>query len=151
MNMISNRLLPPSASDVDLARASGQALLQFSTSTSPVTLKVTDAQREVPIEVPVGAIALLQNILATMAAGKGLTLIPEHAELTTVQAADVLNISRPHLTKLLKENQIPCHMVGTHRRVLMEDVMAYKQRKDEARAKALDALVADAQAQGMGY
>ena len=151
MNMISNRLLPPNASDADLARASGQALSQFSGSKSPVTLKVTDAQREVPIELPVGAIALLQDILATMAAGKGLTLIPEHAELTTVQAADVLNISRPHLTKLLKENQIPFHMVGSHRRVLMEDVMAYKQQKDRARSKALDALVADAQAQGMGY
>ena len=86
-----------------------------------------------------------------MAAGQGVTIIPENAELTTVQAAGVLNVSRPFLIKLLEDNAIPHRKVGKHRRVKMEDVMAYKARVDKDRETVLDALVADAQEQGMGY
>ena len=86
-----------------------------------------------------------------MAAGQGVTIIPENAELTTVQAAEVLNVSRPFLIELLEDNAIPHRKVGKHRRVRMEDVMAYKARIDHDREAVLDALVADAQEQGMEY
>jgi excisionase family DNA binding protein len=112
---------------------------------------VIDRGQEAPIELPAVAVDLLLDILGAMAAGQGVTIIPENAELTTVQAAGVLNVSRPFLIKLLEDNAIPHRKVGKHRRVRMEDVLAYKARIDRDREAVLDALVADAQEQGMGY
>ena len=91
------------------------------------------------------------NILEAMAAGQGVSIIPENAELTTVQAASVLNVSRPYLIKLLAEKAIPHRKVGKHRRILMEDVMTYKRQTDQEREAILDQLAQDAQEEGMGY
>ena len=91
------------------------------------------------------------DILEAMAAGQGITVIPQNAELTTVQAAEVLNVSRPFLIKLLDQEKIPHRKVGRHRRVLMEDVMNYKAAIDAQREAILDRLAAEAQEQGMGY
>ena len=91
------------------------------------------------------------DILEAMAAGRGITIIPENAELTTVQAAEVLNVSRPFLIKLLEEEKIPYRKVGKHRRIRMEDVMTYKTAIDQEREAVLDQLVAEAQEQDMGY
>jgi excisionase family DNA binding protein len=91
------------------------------------------------------------NILEAMAAGRGVTIIPENAELTTVQAADVLNVSRPFFIKLLENGAIPHRKVGKHRRVRMEDFMAYKERIDREREAVLDQLAAQAQEFDMGY
>jgi excisionase family DNA binding protein len=101
--------------------------------------------------VPPGAVLLLMDILEAMASGRGVTIIPENAELTTVQAADVLNVSRPFLIRLLEQKALPSRKVGTHRRVRMEDVMTYKARIDADREAVLDQLVAEAQENGMGY
>ncbi len=86
-----------------------------------------------------------------MAAGKGVALVPLDAELTTVQAAEVLNVSRPYLLKLLDQKAIPHRKVGTHRRIRMEDVMNYKNAIDREREKVLEQLTQEAQALDMGY
>ena len=91
------------------------------------------------------------DILEAMAAGRGVTIIPENAELTTVEAADVLNVSRPFIIKLLDEGAIPHRKVGKHRRIRMDDVMNYKAKIDAEREAALDQLVAEAQEHDMGY
>jgi excisionase family DNA binding protein len=114
-------------------------------------MKVIESGREHPIELPAGAVALLMDILEAMAAGRGVTIIPENAELTTVQAANLLNVSRPFLIKLLDEKAIPHRLVGRHRRVLMDDVMAYKSAIDREREAVLDQLTAEAQEHDMGY
>ncbi len=72
-----------------------------------------DRGQEAPIELPAVAVDLLLDILGAMAAGQGVTIIPENAELTTVQAAGVLNVSRPFLIKLLEDNAIPHRKVGS--------------------------------------
>ncbi len=151
MTALAHRQPPPSAQEAALARSSGQSLSRLIRKSQPVTLKVTDADHEQPIELPPGAVLLLMDILEAMAAGRGITLIPENAELTTVQAADVLNVSRPFLIKLLEEKALPCRKVGAHRRIRMEDVMAYKARIDANREAVLDQLVAEAQEHDMGY
>ena len=142
---------PPSVQDAALARASGQMLARFSRKNRPPSLRVQDNTDAPTIDLPTGAVNLLMDILEAMAAGRGVTLIPQNAELTTVQAAEILNVSRPFLIKLLESKEIPYRKVGKHRRVKMEDVMAYKDRIDKERESILDALVADAQENNMGY
>ena len=151
MTALAHRQPPPSVQEAALARSSGQSLARLIRKNRPLKLKVTDADQEQPIELPPGAVLLLMDILEAMAAGRGITLIPENAELTTVQAADVLNVSRPFLIKLLEEKAMPCRKVGAHRRIRMEDVMAYKARIDADREAVLDRLVAEAQEHDMGY
>jgi excisionase family DNA binding protein len=151
MTMLAHRELPPSQQDVELARASGQRLSRYADAKSPLRLRVADSGQDEPIELPAGAVGLLMEILEAMAAGRGVTLIPENAELTTVQAASVLNVSRPFLIKLLDEGALPHRKVGKHRRVRMEDVMAYKKRIDEEREAVLEELTREAQEQEHGY
>ncbi|WP_030008102.1 helix-turn-helix domain-containing protein [Picosynechococcus sp. NKBG042902] len=103
------------------------------------------------IDIPSGAFRLLQEILVQMAGGNAVTLIPIHAELTTQEAADILNVSRPFLIKLIENQEMPYRKVGTHRRILFKDVMDYKQKIDSQRMQALDELTQEAQELGLGY
>lgn len=149
--MVTYRQLPPSEGESRLARTSKQLLSRYAREDQSLSLRVIDAEQDQPIELPAGAVALLMDILGAMASGQGITLIPENAELTTVQASDILNVSRPFLIKLLENGQIPYRKVGKHRRIRMEDVMNYRQAIDREREAVLDQLVADAQEQDMGY
>jgi excisionase family DNA binding protein len=94
---------------------------------------------------------LLTHILTEMAEGNAVTMIPIHAEMTTQEAADFLNVSRPHLISLLEKREIPFHKVGTHRRVRFQDVQDYKDRLTANRSQALDDLARVSQELGMGY
>ena len=145
------RQRPPTSQESTLARTSRQLLSRYAQENQPLTLRVIDADQAEPIELPAGAVAMLMDILDAMAAGRGITLIPENAELTTVEAADILNVSRPFLIKLLEEGQIPYRKVGRHRRVRLEDVVNYKKAIDREREEVLDQLAADAQQHDMGY
>jgi excisionase family DNA binding protein len=147
----SNRQSPPTANEVAMARGSWQRLSRYRGRVGSLSIRVVDADQDQPLELPAGAVALLMDILEAMAAGRGVSIIPENAELTTVQAAAILNVSRPYLIKLLAEGAIPYRKVGKHRRILMEDVMTYKNRIDQEREAVLDQLAADAQANDMGY
>jgi excisionase family DNA binding protein len=145
------RQSPPTAQEAALARVSGQRLSRFRNRSRPLSIRIVDAEQEQPLELPAGAVTLLMDILEAMAAGRGVSIIPENAELTTVQAAAILNVSRPYLIKLLTEGSLPHRKVGKHRRILMEDVMNYKNRIDHEREVVLDQLAAEAQENNMGY
>ena len=151
MATLEHRSPPPTAQDAAIARMSGQTLSRYTKREAPLLLRVTDAEQEAPIELPAGAVALLMDILEAMAAGRGVTIIPENAELTTVQAAQMLGVSRPFLIKLLEEGALPHRKVGKHRRIRLEDVTAYKAQIDKEREEVLNQLAAEAQAHGMGY
>ena len=100
---------------------------------------------------PRQALALLRDILVEMAQGNAVTIVPTHAELTTQEAANILNVSRPHLVKLLNEGVIAYSKTGTHRRIRYQDLMAYKAERDQRSKEALDALTEQAQQFDMGY
>jgi excisionase family DNA binding protein len=101
------------------------------------------------IELPEGIHELLVSIVENLKAGNGVTVIPMHAELTTVEAAELLNVSRPFLIKQLEAGALPYHMVGTHRRLRLADVRAYRDRMDEQAEKALAAMTAEAEDLGL--
>ena len=94
------------------------------------------------VAIPAAAAVLLERILAEMAQGNSVTLMPVHAELTTQQAADILKVSRPFLVERLEKGEIPFRLVGTHRRIRLADVMRYKEQSDRRRLDALEKLAA---------
>lgn len=100
---------------------------------------------------PRQALILLRDLLAEMAQGNAVTVVPTHAELTTQEAANLLNVSRPHLVKLLEEGRIPFAKIGTHRRIRYQDLIAYRQQRDQESAAMLDELTRQAQEHDMGY
>ena len=138
----------PTEDEARLASESSRQLARYSQR----DLKIRIAgKKEETITLPAPAVRLLVRLLSEMASGNAVALVPVHAELTTQQAADALGVSRPFLVKLLDEGKIPSRKVGTHRRVLFSDLLAYRQRVDQNRLKALDELAAQAQELKMGY
>jgi excisionase family DNA binding protein len=148
------KAVPPTAADAQLALESSRRLTQFLAARPKKALRVRiepENEPEESISIPVTAFRLLNSILTEMAKGNAVTLIPVHAELTTQQAADILNVSRPFLIEQLEKGVIPCRKVGTHRRVMFKDLMEYKQTMDHNRLKALEELSVIDQELGLGY
>lgn len=143
----------PSDKEMELAQNSSRVLSSLSLNKSKDIVISLDTGKQHPTHVtlPASAFKLLVNILTQMAEGNAVTLIPIHAELTTQEAADLLNVSRPYLIRLLEEKKIPFRKVGTRRKVLFQDLIAYKHTIDDARRKVLDDLAQEAQDLGMGY
>jgi excisionase family DNA binding protein len=143
----------PSDDDIALARESGRVLstvLQTRAETQQIDLH-DDTGAVRTVRIPTTALRLLLDVLTEIGQGNAVSIIPIHAELTSQEAADVLNVSRPFLVQLLERGDIPFHKTGTHRRVRYQDVIAYKERIDAQRRKALDELAAQAQDLNMGY
>jgi excisionase family DNA binding protein len=103
------------------------------------------------LQLPTFAAKLLLDALTALAEGHAVTVVPVPAELTTQQAADLLNVSRPYLIKLLDDRQLPYRRVGNRRKVLLEDVLSYKRRDDMHRQSVLDELAREAQDIGLSY
>ena len=101
------------------------------------------------VGLPAAAVRVLMRVLEEMAQGNAITIIPVHAELTTQEAADLLDISRPSLIQLLDEGKIDFRKVGTHRRVRFQSLLAYKRKADADRRAALAELAAYDQELGL--
>ena len=140
----------PSAETASLARESATALSRLLREHPEIDRAQVRLDHE-DLILPRAALDLLRKLLAEMAQGNAVTIVPVHAELTTQEAADMLNVSRPYLVKLLTEEQIPHTMVGSHRRVRLRDLLIYKQKQDEQSREALSKLAEQAQDLDMGY
>lgn len=137
---------PATPEESELARESSRLLAACIGRGKTARLRVIDSDGE--IEVPVQALRMLVDILNNMAAGNAVSLVPIHAELTTQQTADFLNVSRPHVVGLLERGELPHHKVGTHRRVYFRDLMTYKSAQLANSKARLTELAQQAQEQG---
>ena len=146
--------LVPSERETEEAKVSSRMLSPSIRRNRPLTFRSVDetaAEQETIITLPANAARLLLEILVQMAEGTAVTLLPTQAELTTQQAAAILNVSRPFLVRLLEHGQIPYRKVGTHRRILLRDVIAYQEGTDTARVRSLDELANLSQELNLGY
>lgn len=100
---------------------------------------------------PGHVLQILLDVLSEMSQGNAISLIHYHQELSTQEATNLLNVSRPFLVKLLEQGDIPFRKVGAHRRVLLQDILDYKETIDQQRNKVLDELAQLSQDEGMGY
>ena len=98
---------------------------------------------------PASIYQFLTELLALLGEGKCVHIVQNQAKLTTVEAAALLGMSRQFLVNLLERNEIPHHLVGTHRRIYASDVLAYKAKRDSARKTALRDLVTSEVAEGL--
>jgi excisionase family DNA binding protein len=145
---ISMQPLIPTSQDIDIAKQYGQKLASYRQKKFPVCLQMSQNET---IPLPAYAIDIITDIFEKIASGETITIISQSTELTTAQAAKMLYVSRPFLIKQLEEGKIPFRKVGRHRRIRLEDIVAYKNNIDNQREKALEALTLMAQQENMGY
>jgi len=136
----------PDESDSELAATASRELARAAKAS--ISVRMDDGT---DLQLPKLVTPLLIKILTEMAQGNAVTLIPLHAELTTQEAANLLNISRPFLNKLLDRGALKFHKIGTHRRIRFSDLEEYRQAREQERAAAMEALAEQAQELGMGY
>lgn len=141
----------PDSQAVELA-ASAAVALKAHLSAHPsaaARLRLGSAENETQVVVPEAAFALLVTVLEELARGNSVAMAAVQKELTTQQAADLLNVSRPYLIGLLEDGRIPFHRVGNRRKLRLADFLEYKRRDTARREMILDQLTAEAQDMGL--
>jgi excisionase family DNA binding protein len=143
-----------SHTDQKIAKASFEALINERNSYRSFKknkVKLVFQETKNSLELPEKAVQLLKEILLLISEGKEITIIPTDAELSTQEAADILQVSRPHVVKLLKEGKIPYHKTGSHRRISQQDLTTYELALKSTRKASLDYLAKQAQEENLGY
>lgn len=137
----------PNKREQQLALESSQVFANLLETQKDLELKFESTS----VTLPVSAVKLLQYILLEIADGNAVTVAKHNSELSTQQAADLLNVSRPYLVSLLEQDKMPYHKVGSHRRILFSDVISYKEQSYNKSHAALEELTKQAQDLNMGY
>ncbi len=130
--------LPPTGEEAKLAKESSQILARYTEVKKPQIIIKTDEMNTQAIAIPESAFLMLVEILEQMAQGKAVSLVSLPAELTTQEAANILEVSHPYLVELLESGEIPSQTVGTERQMRYEDVLHYKNQIEEKRQQTLD-------------
>lgn len=133
--------LPPSE-EIAQAKTASRQLARLMPDGAKSLQLVTDDNRHEMITIPPGALRLMVDVLTQLGQGRSVTILPEKAELTTQEAADYLNVSRPYVVKLVETGKLPARVVGTRRRIAFADLVRYDEQNRTARRAALDELTA---------
>ncbi len=147
----STAVSPLGFEELGFAKQSSKIFARHTDKRGRLTFQIREGKGKESVVIPAAAARLFKEILAQMSKGNAVTITPHQVELTTQQAADLLNVSRPFLIGLLDGGKIPCRKVGTHRRVSAKDILDYKRAIDADRDRALTDLAAQAQELNMGY
>ena len=148
MTTLLDRPVMPSPADSELAAQASRHLSRAKHEDAELRVQVDGGEL---LRLPKSVNAMLYHLLTEMAQGNAVTLIPVHAELTTQEAADYLNVSRPYLIRLLEEGKMKFSLVGTHRRVKFSDLTAFRKAAEIERQRVMDELAEQSQILGMGY
>jgi excisionase family DNA binding protein len=141
----------PSPAEIEQAKVSSRQIAELTAKATPEPRYALTDHKGTEIELSESAFRLLVESLNAMAGGNAVMLIPIEAEVTTQQAAELLNVSRPYLVSLLGSGAIPYRNVGRYRRIRYQDILDYQAHRTYSRKEALDELVSQAQELNMGY
>jgi len=147
-------VLPPpmSPKDIEMARVAQRCIMEALDHSRAAAITLTTDTGEHPsIEVPPAALKLIGQLLGAMSEGRPTAVVPSSQELSTVEAAHFLNVSRPFVIKEIEAGRLPHRMVGTHRRVAFEDLIAYARKMRERQEAALERLAGNARELGLEY
>ena len=139
----------PTDEETERAKNFSRILAKEFAPAESVTIQRDDGDES--IEIPRQVFNVLMRVLAVMSEGKAFSLIPMDKELTTQQAADILNVSRPYLNKILDLGEIAHRKVGRNRRIKFSDLMEYKKSQEQKSKSALQELADQSQELDMGY
>jgi len=148
------RLVPPEMTpeQLEMLSAAERMLMESLDRSRAATITIESDDGAVsPIAVPAPVLRVLAQTLGMMARGQTITLVPEQQELSTVEAANFLNVSRPFVIKEIQQGRLPHRMVGTHRRVLFSDLVSYAKKMREGQQSALDQMAANERELGLDY
>lgn len=138
----------PTAAD---ARSADEALRALDRGSDAAVVRAVGAPESAAVELPAEARSLLLRILGHMANGDAVTVVPVAAEVTAQQAAEILGVSRPFVIRLVDDGKLACRLVGTHRRIPLADLLAFKNANRAERRAIAAELTAEAQELGFGY
>ena len=145
----------PKTRDIDLAEIASTQLSSFLSHDGKkdilFSLKHAKSHETIEFVLTPTVVELIFRTVIHIAKGDAVTIVPFHAELTTQEAADFLQVSRPYLIQLLENGMIPFHKVGRHRRILFEHVVKYKEKSKKKSDKLLDELTEESQELDLGY
>lgn len=147
-------VLPPpmSPKDMEMARVAQRCIMEALDHSRAASITLTTDTGEHPsVDVPPAALKLIVQLLGAMSEGRPITLVPSNQELSTVEAAHFLNVSRPFVIKEIEAGRLPHRMVGTHRRVAFEDLIAYARKMRERQEAALQRMADNARELGLEY
>lgn len=142
MNSTLDKVSLPAREEIDIAIRSQKALAEhLVTKFETQKISIQDAHDVAhQIELPTSALRLLLSILGELATGNAVQVVPVQAELTTQEAANILNVSRPHMVKLLEDGELPFHKTGRHRRIFFADLMKFKEMRKRESIQAMHEL-----------
>lgn len=148
------QVLPPpmSSMDIEMARVAQRCIMQaLDHSRAAAITLTTDDGSHPTVAVPPAALKLIGQLLGAMSEGRPITLVPASQEFSTVEAAHFLNVSRPFVIKEIEAGRLPHRMVGTHRRIAFEDLLAYALKMRERQEAALERMADNARELGLEY
>lgn len=148
------KIEPPkmSAQELEMARVAQRCIMEALDRSNAVSIVLKSNVGEQPaVAVPPAALKLIGQLLGAMSEGRPVVLVPGKQELTTVEAANFLNVSRPFVIKEIEAGRLPHRMVGRHRRIAFEDVVAYERKMREKQRTALERMAEDERELGLDY
>lgn len=145
-NLERDEYVVPDESDSELAATASRILAR--SMDRQISVRMDDG---LELALPKSVTELLVRMLTELSNGNMVSVVPIHAELTTQEAANHLNVSRPFLIKLLEQKALPFHKVGSHRRIKFTDLRAFQTKFASERETAMEQLASDAQELGLGY
>lgn len=143
---------PITEHEQEMARVAQRCIVESLDRSKAAEIVLTSDDGELPaVSLPPNSLRLIAQVLGALSEGKAVTVVPAERELSTLEAANLLNVSRPFLIKQMEAQKLPFRMVGSHRRITAEDLMAYRQTMHAGQAAALKTLADDAAALGLDY